>query len=265
MNYCKEQLFANCNTDCEVIFILFYSLTSWRHFLSYMWSKSRRNYWFDCSGIAIGERSTAVCGLGPDLAGIAHKWFQRNTNVTKRLRISNVTPSLRHLRRPLTLSLLLGNCVEYIFKRVLFVFVSVDNVYRCISDADQVSFIRYYKNRTGNSFDHEQLQYVLRDLVMAGMEPTGTTLLWSLVLLANNPEVQSKIRREIDSVVSRDRLPSLEDKSLGHLKYTEATILEIMRIRTVVPFQIVETRRDTYAGKYFIPAKTFVSISLVKK
>jgi len=50
------------------------------------------------------------------------------------------------------------------------------------------------------------------------------------------------------------------DLRVDSLPYVEATILELMRYKTVVPFAILHcTLKDTEVGGYFVPAKTIVS------
>ena len=93
---------------------------------------------------------------------------------------------------------------------------------------------------------------------MAGSDTSMNTLLWAMITLANNPKVQSSIREEIDSVVPRTRLPSLEDKP--NLPYTEASMTEVMRWRTLAPFGIPrQTLRDTEVHGFHVPVGTQVS------
>ena len=67
-------------------------------------------------------------------------------------------------------------------------------------------------------------------------------LLWCTLLIANNPIIQERLQQELDSVVPRDRLPSVNDK----LPYHEATILEVMRLKTTIPLSLSHTTiRDT--------------------
>jgi len=134
----------------------------------------------------------------------------------------------------------------------------------CIETADEDSFVAYYMNREDGNLDREQLEYVVRDFALAGSETVDSTLLWSLVLLAGRKGqcVQERLWKEIDSQVSRGCLPSLADRP--HMPFVEATILEIMRIRTVVPLAILHcTSCDTTVGEYFIPANTWASTSLI--
>jgi len=131
-----------------------------------------------------------------------------------------------------------------------------------IETSDEDSFVRYYMNREGSNLDREQLEFIVRDFVIAGSETSTSTLQWALVLLAGRDGqcVQERMWKEIDSQVPRDRLPSLADRL--HLPFVEATILEVMRIRTVVPLSLRHwTSRDTTVGGYFIPANTMASNS----
>lgn len=55
------------------------------------------------------------------------------------------------------------------------------------------------------------------DMFMAGSETTSKSLGFGFLYLLLNPEVQKKAQEEIDRVVGRDRLPTLNDRP----KYAE--------------------------------------------
>jgi len=55
--------------------------------------------------------------------------------------------------------------------------------------------------------------FTLRDLLLAGMESTTAFIRWAIALLSNHVSVQERLHTEIDSVVGRERLPTLEDLS----------------------------------------------------
>ena len=94
--------------------------------------------------------------------------------------------------------------------------------------------------------------------MLAGFETSATTIRWALALLADHPDVQRRLQEEIDSVVPRDRLPSLDDKQ--KLPYMEAAILEIMRFKTLAPLGVPHiTMCDTEVVGHFIPKGTMVS------
>src|SRR6218665_2281272 len=120
-------------------------------------------------------------------------------------------------------------------------------------------FVTSYLARVAPDYDREQLIYTVRDLVAAGFETTTTTLLWLLAFIANNPTIQERLQKDIDAVIPRNRLPSLDDQP--KLPFVEATILETMRFRTVLPLSVPHlTLSDSEVCGYFIPANTKVSL-----
>ncbi|XP_078673786.1 cytochrome P450 2U1-like [Branchiostoma floridae x Branchiostoma belcheri] len=112
-----------------------------------------------------------------------------------------------------------------------------------------------------DSLPDQSLMYLLIDLLGAGTDTAGNTLRWGLLYLVTHPDVQAKVQAELDQVVGRDRPPVVSDKP--NLPYTEATIMEMQRIRTVVPLAVPHcTTSDTTLLGYNIPAGTDVLINL---
>ena len=64
-------------------------------------------------------------------------------------------------------------------------------------------------------------------LFLAGHETTATALTWTWYALSQNPEVEEKLRTEIDAVLG-NRLPTYED--LPNLSYTEKVFAETPEI-----------------------------------
>jgi cytochrome P450 len=121
------------------------------------------------------------------------------------------------------------------------------------------NFVSEYAKRAG--YDEEELAYILRDFITAGTETTASQLSWVLNLLGNHPDVMKRIQAEIDSVVPKGRLPSMEDKP--NMPYTEAALLEVMRMKTVSPLGLPHaTLRETEVGGFKIPANTRVICNL---
>jgi cytochrome P450 len=72
----------------------------------------------------------------------------------------------------------------------------------------------YYKNFALliNSLPDEQLVVTGSDLLFPVATTVSTTLNFALAFLLNYPEVQTKMQQELDKVVGRDRLPTLDDR-----------------------------------------------------
>ncbi|GMR46862.1 hypothetical protein PMAYCL1PPCAC_17057, partial [Pristionchus mayeri] len=106
----------------------------------------------------------------------------------------------------------------------------------------------------------EQLLACCTDLFNAGQETTTTTLRWAMLLLASNQEVQEKLRAEILSVVGRDRVASMADKT--KMPYASAAINEIQRMANIVapnPVLFHRTTVDTEIKGFKIPANTLIN------
>ena len=114
-----------------------------------------------------------------------------------------------------------------------------------------------YVDRIGNKYDAEQLEYVVRDLVLAGTDTVATMLRWALVMLADHPQIQDWLREEIDSVIPGGSLPKMEDEP--NLPRVKAAILELLRWKTLIPSPPPRrTMWDTKVLRLFIPAGTTV-------
>ena len=75
------------------------------------------------------------------------------------------------------------------------------------------------------------------------------------------PEVQAKIQQEIDEIVGRNRLPRLAVKP--QLPYTEATILEVQRLASIVAVNLPHRfSEDTSLLGYDIPKGTMLIANL---
>ncbi|XP_072245933.1 cytochrome P450 2J6-like [Leuresthes tenuis] len=104
-------------------------------------------------------------------------------------------------------------------------------------------------------FTETNLALCSLDLFLAGTETTSTTLLWALVFLIKNPDVQERVQAEIDRVIGQTRQPSMADRP--NLPYTDAVIHEVQRIGNIVPLNGMRiAAKDTTLGGYFIPKGT---------
>ncbi|ROT34502.1 cytochrome P450 family protein [Sodiomyces alkalinus F11] len=103
------------------------------------------------------------------------------------------------------------------------------------------------------SFDDDQAAYVSGTLLEAGSDTTSSTLYAFVQAMLLYPEVQQKAFEEIDRVVGRDRMPTMEDDC--DLPYIRACMKETLRwmpttILGAVPHAV--THDDYYEG-YLIP------------
>eukprot|EP00057_Strongylocentrotus_purpuratus_P022541 XP_011677015.1 PREDICTED: cytochrome P450 2U1-like [Strongylocentrotus purpuratus] len=91
-------------------------------------------------------------------------------------------------------------------------------------------------------------------------QQTTDTLRWAILIAAQHPQLVHEVQKEIDDVIG-GRSPKFSDQSLMPL--TGATMLEITRIRPVVPLGVPRcTSRDAVVQGYHIPKNTTVLMNL---
>lgn len=73
--------------------------------------------------------------------------------------------------------------------------------------------VLFKASNVGFLFAVSDLKNLLGDLFVAGSETTASTIRWAIYYLAKYPEIQAKVHKEIDSVVDRDILPSIQQKN----------------------------------------------------
>ncbi|XP_064619170.1 cytochrome P450 2C31-like [Lineus longissimus] len=115
---------------------------------------------------------------------------------------------------------------------------------------------RQDKKDPNNSFTDDQLLTVITDLFGAGGETTSITLEWAIFLMVTHPEIQRKIKSEIDDAIGEDRFPTMKDRL--NLPFTEAAVLEIQRFASVVGLSLphCNLHRDVMIRNFTIPKGT---------
>ncbi|GMR46503.1 hypothetical protein PMAYCL1PPCAC_16698, partial [Pristionchus mayeri] len=138
-----------------------------------------------------------------------------------------------------------------------------EDVARCqktFDDNDEPRcFVHAYLKRMPKNqhLNESQMVNVCSDFFIAGMETTSTTLRWGMLHLANNLDVQDKMRAEIFSVVGKHGEVCMSDRT--RLPYTTAAISEIQRLANILPLNLVhKTGNDTEVFGLSIPRDTLV-------
>ncbi|KAK9763729.1 hypothetical protein K7432_009352 [Basidiobolus ranarum] len=112
---------------------------------------------------------------------------------------------------------------------------------------------------------YEEMINEMIALIIAGHDTTATSLSCILYILAKHPEVQSKVRDEVNyhlqSHTSSTQIPSLAE--IKSLQYLDAVINETLRIYPPIP--LLPSRAaacDTYIGNIPIPKGTLVTLNI---
>jgi len=97
------------------------------------------------------------------------------------------------------------------------------------------SLLRFLVDMRGADATQKQLRDDLITLLIAGHETTGSMLTWATWLLAQHPEAQAKMQREIDEVL-QGRDPSFED--MKKLEAVRMVVTETLRLYPEPPILI---------------------------
>ncbi|KAL4566313.1 hypothetical protein LXL04_030427 [Taraxacum kok-saghyz] len=100
-------------------------------------------------------------------------------------------------------------------------------------------------------------------VVVAAMDTTTATLIWTLALLVNNPNVLKKAQEELENHVGKDRM--VEESDLNNLVYLQAIIKESMRLYPALPLSVPhESTEDCIIGGYTVPKGTRLFVNFWK-
>jgi cytochrome P450 len=118
---------------------------------------------------------------------------------------------------------------------------------------DLLSMLIQARDENNGVMTDRQLRDEVMTLFLAGHETTANALSWTWYLLAQHPEVEDKLRAELQSVLA-DRTPTAQD--LPRLPYTERVVLESMRLYPPVYGFSRQAVEPCTIGGFAIPAGT---------
>jgi cytochrome P450 len=96
---------------------------------------------------------------------------------------------------------------------------------------DLLDLLLRARDADGNPMSNAQLRDEVMTLFLAGHETTAIALSWACLLIAQNPDIETKLAAELQAVLG-DRVPIPED--LLRLRYTEMVLKEAMRLYPAV-------------------------------
>ncbi len=124
---------------------------------------------------------------------------------------------------------------------------------------DLLSMLLLAEDEAGERMTDLQARDEAVTLFLAGHETTANTLNWTWWLLAQHPEIESKLHAELDAVLG-GRPPKLED--LRQLPYTDIVIKEALRLMPAVWSVSRTAAEDTEVRGYPMPKGTTAQVMI---
>ncbi|XP_053733586.1 sterol 26-hydroxylase, mitochondrial isoform X1 [Synchiropus splendidus] len=95
----------------------------------------------------------------------------------------------------------------------------------------------------------------IAELLLAGVDTTSNTLMWTMHLLSKHPEVQERLYQEVSSTIPPDSTLSAEQ--VTRMPYLRAVVKEVLRMYPVVTMNgRTLYEKDVVVGGYYFPKKT---------
>ncbi|KAL6332428.1 hypothetical protein AAG906_007976 [Vitis piasezkii] len=119
--------------------------------------------------------------------------------------------------------------------------------------SDKMAQIIMESAKTGELGPSTPDQYIVdncKDVYLAGFEVTAVATLWGLVLLASNPEWQTRLRAEILETCG-GHVP--DTNMLGKMKLLKMVIQEVLRLYPGVAFVSRQALKDVKLGDILVP------------
>ena len=130
------------------------------------------------------------------------------------------------------------------------------------SQADAIDLWSVMQNHrepeTGAPLCKTEIHSQLFTMLLAAPENMAATLTWTLYLLARHPEIEAKLREELE-VELQGRKPSLAE--VRQLKYLNRVLFEVMRLYPGAPYFDRRAVKDTKICGHSIPKGTIAMIA----
>ncbi|XP_074295145.1 trans-cinnamate 4-monooxygenase [Silene latifolia] len=138
-------------------------------------------------------------------------------------------------------------------KKLATVKASTNNELKCaidhILDAQQKGEI-----------NEDNVLYIVENINVAAIETTLWSIEWGIAELVNHPEIQRKLREEMDSVLGKGH--QITEPDTHKLPYLQAVIKETLRLRMAIPLLVPHMNlHDAKLNGYDIPAESKILVN----
>ncbi|XP_052108730.1 trans-cinnamate 4-monooxygenase [Arachis duranensis] len=108
--------------------------------------------------------------------------------------------------------------------------------------------------------NEDNVLYIVENINVAAIETTLWSIEWGIAELVNHPEIQKKVRDEIDRVLGAGH--QITEPDTHKLPYLQAVIKETLRLRMAIPLLVPHMNlHHANLGGYDIPAESKILVN----
>ncbi|KAF5744440.1 cinnamate-4-hydroxylase [Tripterygium wilfordii] len=108
--------------------------------------------------------------------------------------------------------------------------------------------------------NEDNVLYIVENINVAAIETTLWSIEWGIAELVNHPEIQKKLRDELDKVLGLG--VQVTEPDTHRLPYLQAVIKETLRLRMAIPLLVPHMNlNDANLGGYDIPAESKILVN----
>nr|USH99603.1 cinnamate 4-hydroxylase [Cephalotaxus hainanensis] len=108
--------------------------------------------------------------------------------------------------------------------------------------------------------NEQNVLYIVENINVAAIETTLWSMEWALAELVNHPEVQGKVRSELERVVGKG--VAVKEEHIEKLPYLQAVVKETLRLHTPIPLLVPHMNSDDASlGGFAIPKESKVVVN----
>ncbi|XP_033606537.1 cytochrome P450 4c3 isoform X8 [Cryptotermes secundus] len=111
-------------------------------------------------------------------------------------------------------------------------------------------------SQNGAVLSNEDIREEVDTFIFEGHDTTSAAISWALFLLGGQPDMQEKVREEINEILGTDTERRFTMKDLNSMKYLECCIKEALRLYPSVPVIARQLNEDIKVAHYTVPAGT---------
>ncbi|XP_072975324.1 trans-cinnamate 4-monooxygenase [Typha angustifolia] len=108
--------------------------------------------------------------------------------------------------------------------------------------------------------NEDNVLYIVENINVAAIETTLWSIEWAIAELVNHPDIQQKLRNELDTVLGPG--VQITEPDTQKLPYLQAVIKETLRFRMAIPLLVPHMNlNDAKLGGYDIPAESKILVN----